>query len=403
MSGCCPFESRITPLSVELPMQGRFAFWKEGHEFVLISANCEQHRISRMHRKYKWLSRVESGRVINVNRRWTSAKDYGDLYGFLEQHVPSSIAAQKQNSEKRRKLPQRLTKREVLFRQFRKFTRKSQEAYVISRIWHRLGLDDVEMLTQQYVHRESGGYALTDAYFPQVGIHIEVMEDAHREKVELDAIRKEEIVEVTGHNVLEVWPGRDAEGGGSLNALHNRIEDIVFLIRSKREIKIQSGDWEPWDPEFKYSVDKWRAAGEVSLKNQAAFRLIADACNAFGHRYEGYQKAWATNPMDSSTGLWFPKLYPNKAWHNELSADGRTIVEKCLSLDPELRRDHFLQCSQRTMNRVTFARVISPMGMTLYRFVGVFEMDHLNSSPNGTVCYRRIAVSAKTKPLSQKQ
>lgn len=383
-------------------MKGRFTFRKEGQVFVLTSADRTQHRIGPRHRKHEWLSRVDPGKVINVNRRWTSAKDHQGLYDVLE--GPSNNSPLPENgrkSEKQRKAVHRLTKREVLFRQFRKFTRKSQEAYVISRIWHRLGLDDVEMLTQQYVRRESGGHALTDAYFPQVGIHIEVMEDAHHKNVELDAIRKEEIVDVTGHQVYDVWPGRDENGEGSLDKLHETIDAIVSTIRSKREDKIRSGNWEPWDPEFKYSVERWRAAGEVSLENRAAFRLISDACNAFGHQYEGYQKAWASNPMDGSTGLWFPKLYPNKAWHNELSADGRTIVERCLSSDPALRQDHYRRCSERTRNRVTFARVASPMGMTLYRFVGVFEMDKANSSPDGTVRYTRVAVSAKTNPLAR--
>lgn len=370
----------------------RHAFRKEGEVFVLKGEDKSEFRINRDHHKYSWLCGVSQGRVISISKsgRWTSAKDYHHLYDQLSGKPVVTRVSRQTN---------RLTKREVLFRQFRKFTRKSQEAYVISRIWHQLDLDDVEMLTQQYVRRESGGHALTDAYFPQVGIHIEVMEDAHHKNVELDAIRKEEIVDVTGHEVYDVWPGRDQNGEGSLSTLHETIDVIVSKIRDKRESKIHSGDWEPWNPEFKYSVERWRAAGEVSLQNNAAFRLISDACNAFGHQYEGYQKAWASNPMDASTGLWFPKLYPNKAWHNELSADGRTIVEKCLSPDPALRRDHFIRCSERTRNRVTFARVASPMGMTLYRFVGVFEMDKANSSPDGTVRYTRIAVSTRTKPL----
>ena len=372
----------------------RYVFRKEAQDFVLTGEDGSELRIEDGHRKYTWLCGVSPGRVVRISEsgRWTSAKDYARLYDRL---------SGKPVIQRVSRIQSRLTKREVLFRQFRKFTRKSQEAYVISRIWHQLDLDDVEMLTQQYVRRESGGHALTDAYFPQVGIHIEVMEDAHHKKVELDAIRKEEIVDVTGHKVYDVWPGRDENGEGSLDKLHETIDAIVSKIRSKREDKIRSGNWEPWDPEFKYSVERWRAAGEVSLENRAAFRLISDACNAFGHQYEGYQKAWASNPMDASTGLWFPKLYPNKAWHNELSADGQTIVEICLSSDPELRRDHYRRCSERTRNRVTFARVASPMGMTLYRFVGVFEMDKANSSPDGTVRYSRVAISAKTKPLER--
>ena len=261
----------------------RYVFRKEAQDFVLTGEDGSELRIEDGHRKYTWLCGVSPGRVVRISEsgRWTSAKDYARLYDRL---------SGKPVIQRVSRIQSRLTKREVLFRQFRKFTRKSQEAYVISRIWHQLDLDDVEMLTQQYVRRESGGHALTDAYFPQVGIHIEVMEDAHHKKVELDAIRKEEIVDVTGHKVYDVWPGRDENGEGSLDKLHETIDAIVSKIRSKREDKIRSGNWEPWDPEFKYSVERWRAAGEVSLENRAAFRLISDACNAFGHQYEGYQK-----------------------------------------------------------------------------------------------------------------
>ena len=104
-------------------MKGRFAFRREGQDFILTSASRDEFRIGPEHRKYGWLTQVESGRVININARWTSARDYGGLYGLLQGEAGTlSFGEKGRQFRKARKASMRLTKREVLFRQFRKFT-----------------------------------------------------------------------------------------------------------------------------------------------------------------------------------------------------------------------------------------------------------------------------------------
>ncbi|WP_193751403.1 AbaSI family restriction endonuclease [Bacillus coahuilensis] len=53
--------------------------------------------------------------------------------------------------------------------QLAKTNKKNDENYVVTRLWNKLDNTDIKFITQQYVVRENGKYALTDMYFPQVG------------------------------------------------------------------------------------------------------------------------------------------------------------------------------------------------------------------------------------------
>src|SRR5690606_39566153 len=70
-------------------------------------------------------------------------------------------------------------KLDYISRLLQRTSSKRIEHYVISRIWHLLDNYDVKMTPQQYVSRELTQYALTDIYFPQIGLHVEVNEPVH--------------------------------------------------------------------------------------------------------------------------------------------------------------------------------------------------------------------------------
>lgn len=284
-----------------------------------------------------------------------------------------------------------MTKEESLFRQFSRLNKKSKEAYIVSGIWHRLDSDEIELITQQYVRRGAGGYALTDAFFPQFNLHVEVDEGYHRFQVKQDELRNRDIVDATGHEVIRV----NAEA--PLSVIHQQITKVAERMRSEMRRMQHQGVWTPWDPAFQYSPERFRALGEVSIANGAAFHRISDACNAFGHHYAGYQKAWARNPLDPSSYLWFPKLYKNRDWANALSDDGLMITERCLSSDRSVRLAHHQRVLSRDVDRITFAHGTSPLGETLYRFVGVFRTDKALSHPDRGTIYRRIATRASLR------
>lgn len=70
-------------------------------------------------------------------------------------------------------------KLDYITRLFQKTSKKAIEHYVLTRLWHLLNDYEIEMLPQQYVNRHADKYALTDVYFPQVKLHVEVNERAH--------------------------------------------------------------------------------------------------------------------------------------------------------------------------------------------------------------------------------
>ena len=68
-----------------------------------------------------------------------------------------------------------MDKKEFLLRQIAKTNKKNYENYVVTRVIHQLDDLSIKVVTQQYVTRRSGR-ALTDLYFPQIGVHVEVDE-----------------------------------------------------------------------------------------------------------------------------------------------------------------------------------------------------------------------------------
>jgi len=71
-----------------------------------------------------------------------------------------------------------MDKKEYIIRQLGRTKNKRYESYVVTRIVHLLNDFSIKFVTQQYVSRPEGR-ALTDLFFPQFGIHIEVDEGQH--------------------------------------------------------------------------------------------------------------------------------------------------------------------------------------------------------------------------------
>ena len=87
---------------------------------------------------------------------------------------------------------------------------------------------DVKMKGQQYVYRSNGKYALTDIYFPQIGLHVEVNEPAHyssEERIHADDIRRAEIEANTSHTVMSI------DCTGNMGAIHAQVDNVVDYVR----------------------------------------------------------------------------------------------------------------------------------------------------------------------------
>ncbi|UJF15419.1 hypothetical protein LZ578_10675 [Jeotgalibaca sp. MA1X17-3] len=275
--------------------------------------------------------------------------------------------------------------------QLAKTNKKNDENYVITRIWHRLDNENIKFVTQQYVIREDGKYALTDMFFPQLNLHIEIDEGYHQSTIqnERDRFRERDIISVTNHEIKRI----DVTKG--IKEVHEQIHEIVDYINEK--VKKMGNDFIPWDVEKEYSPDTYIKKGEIRLSDNVAFKTIKDVTNVFGHNYKGYQKGGAIHPYYDDVLLWFPKLFPNGEWDNSISPDGTLIRERN---EHEHKRDEHINrvIQNKKHKRIVFAKVKGPLGHIMYKFKGEFKLDITDSIKNRCLIWKRVSVTVKTFP-----
>lgn len=281
-----------------------------------------------------------------------------------------------------------MNKAEFIIRQLKRAHGKGFESYVITRIWHLLNRTDIKFITQQYVSRPDGSFALTDLFLPQLRMHVEVDEPQHftKEKfyTERDAIREADIVSSTGHDIRRI----DVDGK-SIEDINNQIE---LLLKEIKEI-IKTRKIPAWDYESEYNPETYILRGSISVADNVSFRTIADACNCFGYSYKGCQRAFVKHLFEQKM-LWFPKLYENAQWENHISSDENEIYEL------EKNNPNYLQKALSTprhgLERIVFARVRSNLGDVMYRFKGVFKLDPTKSQEKGFAVYLKQSNQCRT-------
>lgn len=299
-----------------------------------------------------------------------------------------------------------MNKTDYIIRQIAKSYKKKYENYVITRIWHLLNNLDVKFVTQQHVTRLDGR-ALTDMYFPQIQLHIEVDESQHfnidGSQIEQDIVREADIINATGHEIKRISIFTKCVEGdiekcveNSIENINHQIDGVVNFIKKQIESKVDTKTLHPWDIEAEYNPKTYITRGQISLDDNVAFRTIADACNCFGHDYQGYQKAFAKHAVEEKM-LWFPKLYENEDWDNEISLDEVEIYEKNKT-DHNAYFERAKNIQDNLKERITFARVKSNLGDVMYRFKGVYKLDLSASESAGKVIYKRTSTNVKTYP-----
>lgn len=262
---------------------------------------------------------------------------------------------------------------------------KRFENYVITRIWHLLDDLEIKIITQQYVARPYGR-ALTDLYFPQLSLHLEVDEPHHLTQVEHDRLRENDIINATGHQIIRI----DTSKG--IDKLHEDIEQAVLLIR---KMKQQKSNFIKWDLEMEQSSKTYIERGYIDLSDDVAFDKIVSAVNCFGHNYAGWQRGGASHGIEENTIIWFPKLFPNGDWENHISDDETTIYEK--NVDNEKAKAHILKTIDDGIhNRIVFAKVKDSFGKTKYRFKGKYVLNIEQTNFTTGLVWKRIASRVKT-------
>jgi len=274
-----------------------------------------------------------------------------------------------------------MNKQEFILRQIAKTNKKNYENYVVTRIWHLLDRTDVKFKTQQYVVHENG-YALTDMYFPQLQIHIEVDEPFHNKQFGKDLDRETQIVKATNHRIHRI------KIGSNLKIINDQIDDVVNIIKKSIENKERENEFIPWiyEQEFKpeYHIEK----GYLDADENPCFKTIVDACNTLGQGYKGAQGGWFKSKHFLNHYIWFPKLYEDDSWDNWMDDSQKTIHVICKKAN---QIDSWFDETMRTQGkRICFPRSKDNLGFTFYRFAGIFETDYTNSSKEKGVIHRLV-------------
>jgi very-short-patch-repair endonuclease len=288
-----------------------------------------------------------------------------------------------------------MTQIEFIARQLSKAQNKVFEHYVIQRVWHLLNDLEIKFVTQQYVKRPTG-IALTDMYFPQLKMHLEVDEGQHFNKegqlVITDKIREADIINATGHRVERIPVAVIVDERlfqKSLKEINERIDSVVHLLR---EIKTGTNDFKAWDFEAEQNPSTYIKQGYIDLKDDVAFPTMVDTVKCFGREYKpnGIWVGGVKHPKEWGKMIWFPQLYYNAKWNNSINHDETVIYEKP-ALDTKL--DVHVQKSLRTadVKRIVFAKVRSPLGDTMYRFKGEYQVCKEQTNLQNGVVFKRIA------------
>lgn len=283
-----------------------------------------------------------------------------------------------------------MTKRDYVIQQIAKTNKKNYENYVVTRIYHLMNRTDLKFITQQYVNRPEG-HALTDMYFPQLMLHVEIDEPFHKKQIELDLNRETDIIQATDHKICRIEITED------LDSINKQVEDAVDLMTEKIVELEKNNLWEEWDMEKEFNPEYHKEKGYLDVKENPAFRKSVDACNCLGQNYKSVQQAVYKAKLYPNHCIWFPKFYENDEWDNKISKDRKTIIVKCKNTKKQekwFRNDKF-----NLAKKITFPRSKDNLGNILYRFAGIFETDMDESSiQNGVVLrLKKTRIEIKTQ------
>lgn len=106
-------------------------------------------------------------------------------------------------------------------------------------------------------------------------------------------------------------------------------------------------------------------------------------------KHRGYLRKGATPvPGHENLDIWYPIKENNKGWKNEREDDDNTIIE--YHEDEDKRTKHVAAVIKDNHQRITFFRSEDALGIVLYRFLGVYQLDISKSEELGKCVWRRI-------------
>ena len=313
-----------------------------------------------------------------------------------------------------------MNKTDYLMRCFRHTHDKDRENYVVLGIWHRLRMSgiehDLQPITQQYVKRTEGGYALLDLYFPAIKLAVECDEAFHKKNYKKDQDRENDVFQAfcqcgvgdSSKHVLRLDEvmSRERAAEQAINAdmvdvknlelarvdaslPYEDIDDQLDYIVEKIKIRFQKAGRPQWDCRFAEDIVLER--GKVEDKGMMVFNDIASVLKGLnirqrdGSLYPNWGKGGF--PIGASRILWFPHLsFLAGGWNNILSEDGNEITESRgtghSATDEKqrriARRDWAPNVEKmrkgENVERCVFAHSKNALGEQGYRFLGIYKL-----------------------------
>lgn len=288
-----------------------------------------------------------------------------------------------------------ITKESYVTRSFQKISSKRWELYIVTRVINLLNDLDIEFVCQQYINPPNNNkYYLADLAFPSLKLYLEIDEGQHGTKVHryYDIKRDAEILEATDWKCKRIAIFSKKNGrkiDKNLELINHEIDVFVKEIRDRKN-KLRSEGYDiSWNFHKKYLPETFKKKGSISFEDNVALLTHRDVLNLFGYAKGHYQRAtWAIRKFNEI--VWFPKLYSNEDWVNELVNGSDTIHQYKKDRSPQ---------SALTINdadRIVFAHQKNIFGKTIYKFYGVYSPD-LSRSDSIHHYFKRIKTSIDLK------
>ena len=251
-----------------------------------------------------------------------------------------------------------------------------------------------------------GTRALTDLFFPQFNLHLEIDEPHHLRQKTDDVKREQDIIQETGHRVERIGISSDNSNDDlskatvkPLDIIRREIDKFSNLVSDLKKEAVKSPGYRPWDFETRYSSGPVIARGFVSVQDNVVFRTQIEAMRCFGFTGNGWQRgAWRIND-GSNDVLWFPRLYEHGMWKNELVNDGTRINERARIGEDGKPNEEALSSIKKQLKDsrthpdakwIVFAKARDCLGFNLLRYVGTFKLN-LNESTDDNLIFDRTS------------
>lgn len=263
-------------------------------------------------------------------------------------------------------------------------------------------IGDIQPVSQQFIKRADGRYAMVDLYFPQLNIGIECDEAYHIDNSENDHRRELKMTEMlSAYEETEDFMLSRVKAYQSWESIEKQIDDVVSGIKDR----IRKGNYPLWHfNEKPYNVAI--ANKMIRVVDRLCFNTIVDICRCFGKEYKGMQSAYFH--IGNGYQLWCPKLAiyqdgkhrsVSKGWINILSNDWETVTETndCIN---KVKIDGTNVHLDRP--RILFGKSMDVLGRNAYRFIGVFQISLADSS-NTEIIHKRISKYLDLSPWLNKE